>query len=132
MNHRRGNHRFPPVYSHMHVHATRQRSLLFPKEFAHVRGRVTYARAAWNFKRARRKRFVARRCENLCPVKIAMLNFPRGKNFDGRPILRERLFSYFDHRGIILKYNSGGNYNMYTRNFQSFFRKSLIGIPVFL
>lgn len=62
VNHRRGNHRFPPVYFHMHVRATSlhaaaaRRVLLFPKEFAHVRGCVTYARAPWNFKRARRKR----------------------------------------------------------------------------
>lgn len=65
VNHRRGNHRFPPVYFHMHVRATSlhaaaaRRVLLFPKEFAHVRGCVTYARAPWNFKRARRKRRVS-------------------------------------------------------------------------
>lgn len=66
VNHRRGNHRFPPVYFHMHVRATSlhaaaaRRVLLFPKEFAHVRGCVTYARAPWNFKRARRKRLASR------------------------------------------------------------------------
>lgn len=85
VNHRRGNHRFPPVYFHMHVRATSlhaaaaRRVLLFPKEFAHVRGCVTYARAPWNFKRARRKQLASRwsRVKIFAHLKIIViiLNF---------------------------------------------------------
>lgn len=131
VNHRRGNHRFPPVYFHMHVRATSlhaaaaRRVLLFPKEFAHVRGCVTYARAPWNFKRARRKQLASRwsRVKIFAHLKIIViiLNFiclvARGIQFLGRKNVTVFYFAQVKILRVLFPRRNKIDWKMIDRNF---------------